>query len=350
MQTAKEEGDRIDLLLDLGAGSMSVFKNGEPLGVMQESGLGGAGVEYRWAVGLYNKGDSARIDAVPAAELEALVQAREALTAQRERERLAALEKGVFFRAHRQITLVEDNAVAELTTNDDYIPTAASEATHSGAGLHAARFTVRVHGAVSYPEGRQMLFGVIRADWDVKGGEFAHSVPGHCFYSTYSGDRHCFYDTHDGQHFPSHNESLNPTRMINVKTDFNATGDGATDDFASIAAAIQAAKAGTGAGSAAGWLHQPRRQRVQGGGRRPRQQRRVQHADLQDARDHRGAGRARVHGPTGGGGVPRRARLEPPADCALRHRRHRRRHGRPRLPQHAVGVGEPDGRDVRAVR
>ena len=45
---------------------------------------------------------------------------------------------------------------------------------------------------------------------------------------------------HPRGHFPSKNESLNPTRMINVKTDFNATGDGSTDDFANIAAAIQA--------------------------------------------------------------------------------------------------------------
>eukprot|EP01046_Picozoa_sp_COSAG06_P065627 COSAG06_NODE_16204_length_1013_cov_8.024070_1_plen_225_part_10 len=77
MQGAMEEGDCIDLLLDLGAGSMSVFKNGEPLGVMQESGLGGAGVEYRWAVVLGKEGDSARIDAVPAAEVEALLQKKE---------------------------------------------------------------------------------------------------------------------------------------------------------------------------------------------------------------------------------------------------------------------------------
>ena len=62
---------------------------------------------------------------------------------------------------------------------------------------------------------------------------------------------------HPRGHFPSTNQSLNPTRMINVKTDFNATGDGATDDFASIAAAIQAAKAGTGAGSAAGLYFPP---------------------------------------------------------------------------------------------
>jgi hypothetical protein len=84
-----QEGDRIDLLLDLRAGSMAVAKNGKLLGVMQDSGLGGTGVEYRWAVALRSLGDSARIDAVPAAEVEALVRAREAHVVQRERERPA---------------------------------------------------------------------------------------------------------------------------------------------------------------------------------------------------------------------------------------------------------------------
>eukprot|EP01046_Picozoa_sp_COSAG06_P054732 COSAG06_NODE_9840_length_1806_cov_1.974810_1_plen_505_part_10 len=179
IQGAKE-ADRIDLLLDLGVGSMTVFKNGERLGVMQKSGLGGAGVEYRWAVALRYKDDSACIDALPAAELEARKRER---VAQRERERVAALEKGVFFRTHPDIALLEDNAVAEKTKQDYSSRAAASEATLSGSGLHAARFTVR--------EGRQMLFGAIRADWNVQGGESALFVQGHCF-----------YDTHDGQRYP----------------------------------------------------------------------------------------------------------------------------------------------------
>jgi hypothetical protein len=54
---------------------------------MQESGLGGAGVEYRWAVALRYKDHSARIDALPAAEVEALA----VLPAQQERERLARI-------------------------------------------------------------------------------------------------------------------------------------------------------------------------------------------------------------------------------------------------------------------
>eukprot|EP01051_Picozoa_sp_SAG22_P020408 SAG22_NODE_4116_length_1379_cov_1.544531_1_plen_444_part_00 len=190
MQPAKE-GECIDLLLDLGVGSMSVFKNGERLGVMQESGLGGAGVEYRWAVGLFTSDASARIDALPAAELVALVQAHEARVAQRERERLeqvaqrererlAALEKGVFFPAHPHITLLEDNAVAKMTKRDGSWRAAASEATLSGGGLHAARFTVRK----GWP-----MFGVIRADWNVKGGEDAPFVQDHSFYNTDDGRR-----------------------------------------------------------------------------------------------------------------------------------------------------------------
>eukprot|EP01046_Picozoa_sp_COSAG06_P025912 COSAG06_NODE_2201_length_7352_cov_18.385771_8_plen_420_part_00 len=117
-QPAMEEGDRIDMLLDLGVGSMTVFKNGEPLGVMQESGLGGAGMEYRWAVGLYNKGDSARIEAVPAAEVQALVQAMKARVAQQlereaqqERERLAriAIEQDLALPAGTRLR-VQDHA------------------------------------------------------------------------------------------------------------------------------------------------------------------------------------------------------------------------------------------------
>ena len=71
-----------------------------------------------------------------------------------------------FGRTHPGITLLEDNAVAELIKSDGY-RAAASEATLSGAGLHAARFTVR--------KGRNIYLGVIGADWDVKS---AH--PGQC--------------------------------------------------------------------------------------------------------------------------------------------------------------------------
>ena len=48
-----------------------------------------------------------------------------------------------FGRAHPGITLLEDNAVAEKTEQDGSYCLAASEATLSGGGLHAARITVR---------------------------------------------------------------------------------------------------------------------------------------------------------------------------------------------------------------
>eukprot|EP01048_Picozoa_sp_COSAG05_P011192 COSAG05_NODE_1040_length_6068_cov_46.397219_1_plen_377_part_00 len=61
MQPAKEEGDRIGLLLDLDAGRLTMYKNDERLGVMQESGLTDA-AGYRWAVAMAFEGDSARIE------------------------------------------------------------------------------------------------------------------------------------------------------------------------------------------------------------------------------------------------------------------------------------------------
>jgi len=59
MQGAREDGDRIGLLLDLDQGSMTVYKNDERLGVMA-TGLSG---EYCWAVLLGDRNDSARIEA-----------------------------------------------------------------------------------------------------------------------------------------------------------------------------------------------------------------------------------------------------------------------------------------------
>ena len=62
MQAAREEGDRIGMLLDLGQGSMTVYKNDERLGVMA-TGLSG---EYSWAVAIYGDNDSVRIETAPA--------------------------------------------------------------------------------------------------------------------------------------------------------------------------------------------------------------------------------------------------------------------------------------------
>ena len=62
MQTAREQGDLIGMLLDLDQGSMTVWKNGEKLGVMLAGGLSGP---LCWAVSLFGEsevGDSARIE------------------------------------------------------------------------------------------------------------------------------------------------------------------------------------------------------------------------------------------------------------------------------------------------
>jgi hypothetical protein len=63
MAAAKEQGDRIGLLLDLDQGSMTVWKNETKLGVMQSEGLRG---EFCWAVSLYSQGDSVHIEPAPA--------------------------------------------------------------------------------------------------------------------------------------------------------------------------------------------------------------------------------------------------------------------------------------------
>ena len=63
MHSATEQGDRIGMLLDLGQGSMTVWKNDEKLGVMVAEGLSGP---LCWAVEMYYHGNSARIESAPA--------------------------------------------------------------------------------------------------------------------------------------------------------------------------------------------------------------------------------------------------------------------------------------------
>ena len=53
--------DRIGLLLDLEADSLSLFQNGEWRGVMVESGLGKS--KWRWAADLVGRGTSVQIEA-----------------------------------------------------------------------------------------------------------------------------------------------------------------------------------------------------------------------------------------------------------------------------------------------
>ena len=65
MQGAREQGDCIGMLLDLDQGSMTVWKNGVVLGVMQPEGLSGP---LCWGVSLFSEGESARIGSAPVPE------------------------------------------------------------------------------------------------------------------------------------------------------------------------------------------------------------------------------------------------------------------------------------------
>ena len=62
MHSATEQGDRIGMLLDLGQGSMTVWKNDEKLGAMQAEGLS---APLCWAVSLA-QGSTARIESAEA--------------------------------------------------------------------------------------------------------------------------------------------------------------------------------------------------------------------------------------------------------------------------------------------
>ena len=63
MQGAYKQGDRVGMLLDLDQGSMTVWKNGIKLGVMQAEGLSGP---LCWAVSIFDEHYSARIESAPA--------------------------------------------------------------------------------------------------------------------------------------------------------------------------------------------------------------------------------------------------------------------------------------------
>ena len=62
-QTAREQGDRIGMLLDLDQGSMTLWKGDEKLGVMVAEGLSGP---LCWASEVYEQGESVRIESAPA--------------------------------------------------------------------------------------------------------------------------------------------------------------------------------------------------------------------------------------------------------------------------------------------
>ena len=90
----------------------------------------------------------------------------------------------VFGRAHASITLSENGRAVATRGAVGGWPAAASEVVMR-SGRHFAQFMVMVHGHIP----PFMFFGVIRPDYDVEGGMNAQDVDGHCFYSTYFGER-----------------------------------------------------------------------------------------------------------------------------------------------------------------
>ena len=92
-----------------------------------------------------------------------------------------------FGRAHAEVTLSENGALATSCADDDFRTAASGVVMRSGR--HFVQFTV--------VEGDWMYLGVVRPGWDVEGdGEEAQDGDGHCFYSTTSGMR-----------FPDHSDS-----------------------------------------------------------------------------------------------------------------------------------------------
>ena len=77
MQLATEQGDRIDTLLDLDQGRMTVWKNDVKLEVIQSDGLPLRG-PLCWAVSIYSHGDSARIESTPRPDEPAALEVDEA--------------------------------------------------------------------------------------------------------------------------------------------------------------------------------------------------------------------------------------------------------------------------------
>ena len=86
-----------------------------------------------------------------------------------------------FGRAHGDITLSENGAVATRSVYDGGPAWSAASTVVMRSGRHFAQFTVL--------EGSGMFFGVIRPGWDVEGGEHAYAVDGHGFYYTNGGIR-----------------------------------------------------------------------------------------------------------------------------------------------------------------
>ena len=80
--------------------------------------------------------------------------------------------------SHGDLSLTEGGAVATMGVDTSFDQAAASKVVMR-SGRHAVQFTVMA--------GIGMGFGVIRAGWDVEGGENAFNVDGHYFYGTGDG-------------------------------------------------------------------------------------------------------------------------------------------------------------------
>ena len=89
-----------------------------------------------------------------------------------------------FARAHADITLCEDGAVATRGEHGEFRAAASSGVMSSGR--HFAQFTLL--------EGQIMFFGAIRPRWDVAGVRAGRPQ---------YADGHCFYSTHNGACFPA---------------------------------------------------------------------------------------------------------------------------------------------------
>ena len=83
-----------------------------------------------------------------------------------------------FGRAHAEITLSENGAVATMGAQDRGGWRTAASKVVMRSGCHYVQFTV-LEGC--------MMFGVVRPGWDVEGGVDAEYVDGHCFYYTANG-------------------------------------------------------------------------------------------------------------------------------------------------------------------
>jgi hypothetical protein len=118
-----------------------------------------------------------------------------------------------FGRAHAEVTLSENGALATSCADDDFRTAASGVVMRSGR--HFVQFTV--------VEGDWMYLGVVRPGWDVEGdGEEAQDGDGHCFYSTTSGMRFPEYsDSGGGYDWEGRQSAKEPGDRIGILLDLD---------------------------------------------------------------------------------------------------------------------------------